>query len=531
MKMTLARFSLPILFAAALLAPALMFAPPAGTVPPSIGNLRTDGATAVYSYTYYQDTTLYAVDVASGTSRAVSNSGAYPDVSGNLVVWEVRGVNGEYLTGIDLSNDTVLNLPAPPGEQMKPGISGTQLVWVNHDSSNTLSPWTIQTKNLASDEAPSVVATLPSDVTEVGQPRIVGQRILWSFQFGYAGANIYQWHLWEDNLGDQTTEIATGSGTSDYLHGYDVSGNLVVYAAGGEVHVIHLSGPGTDSTIGTGGTPSTDGRYVFWSANPFSAHEDMLGYDDQTDSHFVAVATGTHNISTQSTNGKVVWLEAPAYSFSFVVQSRAIQDLLPSASQPDPGKTSADWFYFPETQHYLSFGFKNFWVKSGGLAVFGYPQTEEFTQGGYTVQYLERQRYEYHPEFVGTPYETELGLLGSEAATSAGLLGTPPFAALPAGTTSDSNCSFVAATEHRLCGAFKQYWQLHGLDFGDAGVSYRESLALFGYPISEEFTDASSGLTVQYFERAVFEFHPNNPVPYKVELRLLGSQRLQSFGW
>ena len=54
-----------------------------------------------------------------------------------------------------------------------------------------------------------------------------------------------------------------------------------------------------------------------------------------------------------------------------------------------------------------------------------------------------------------------------------------------------------------VCGSFLCYWQMHGLEFGDPGVSYREALALFGLPISEEFTDPATGITVQYFERAL----------------------------
>jgi len=530
MKFTFMRLCLPVLFLAAFLTPAFISAPPAGAVPPVTSNLRSDGATAVYSYTYYQDTTLYAVDLSNGTSRSIATDASYPDVSGNRVVWQQGFTTPTRLGGVDLSSGDALTLPAPQGEQMKPAISGSQLVWVNHDASNAMSPWTIQTENLASGDAPTVVATLPSGISDVGQPRIVGERILWSIQFGYAGADGYSWQLWTTNVGGQPTQIAAGSGM-DFLSGFDVGGNLAVYAAGGKVHTVGLSAGGADNVIGNGDSPSTDGRYVIWSAAPVSTYQNMLGYDSQTDSHFVAVADGQQNRSPRTVAGKVVWLSAPPYEFSYMVQSKSVSDLLPSAGQPDPGKTSSDWFYFPETQHYLSFGFKNFWVKSGGLAVFGYPLTEEFTQGGYTVQYLERQRFEYHPEFAGTPYETELGLLGSEAASAAGLKGTAPFIALPAGTTSDSNCTFVSATGHRLCGGFRQYWQSHGLDFGDVGSSYRESLTLFGYPISEEFTDPTSGLTVQYFERAVFEYHPNNPNPYKVELRLLGSQRLQAFGW
>ena len=45
---------------------------------------------------------------------------------------------------------------------------------------------------------------------------------------------------------------------------------------------------------------------------------------------------------------------------------------------------------------------------------------------------------------------------------------------------------------------------------GDPNVSYRESLALFGYPISgkmQERLEDGNVYTVQYFERARFEYH------------------------
>jgi hypothetical protein len=46
--------------------------------------------------------------------------------------------------------------------------------------------------------------------------------------------------------------------------------------------------------------------------------------------------------------------------------------------------------------------------------MFGYPISEEFTEGGYIVQYFERARFEWHPENTGTSYEVLLGLLGRE---------------------------------------------------------------------------------------------------------------------
>jgi hypothetical protein len=66
-----------------------------------------------------------------------------------------------------------------------------------------------------------------------------------------------------------------------------------------------------------------------------------------------------------------------------------------------------------------------------------------------------------------------------------------------------------------VCGTFLTYWQEHG------------GLAQQGYPLSEVFVETSQldgkPYTVQYFERAVFEHHPENQPPYDVLLSQLGT--------
>jgi hypothetical protein len=68
---------------------------------------------------------------------------------------------------------------------------------------------------------------------------------------------------------------------------------------------------------------------------------------------------------------------------------------------------------------------------------------------------------------------------------------------------------------HSLESGFRAYWEAHG------------GLAQFGYPITEEFhePDEVRGIApqVQYFERARFEWHPENRPPYDILLGLLGN--------
>lgn len=69
---------------------------------------------------------------------------------------------------------------------------------------------------------------------------------------------------------------------------------------------------------------------------------------------------------------------------------------------------------------------------------------------------------------------------------------------------------YFEETQHWVEDEFLDYFNSHG------------GLEIFGYPISERFDD--QGLTVQYFQRARMEWHPNNPDPYKVQLGLLGDE-------
>jgi hypothetical protein len=59
-----------------------------------------------------------------------------------------------------------------------------------------------------------------------------------------------------------------------------------------------------------------------------------------------------------------------------------------------PIKTTSTAIYFPQAGHTIKGGFYQYWKKEGGLDSFGYPITEEFTEGGHTVQYFQKARFE-----------------------------------------------------------------------------------------------------------------------------------------
>ena len=175
------------------------------------------------------------------------------------------------------------------------------------------------------------------------------------------------------------------------------------------------------------------------------------------------------------------------------------------------------------TGYTMGGAFLSFWQLNGGLSVFCYPIDSERMSDGVIAQWLERNRFELHPD-LAYPYNVLLGRLGVEALAQQGI----DWGTLPKVTSAPAGCRYFAETGHSLCGNFLNYWNKNGLEFdGQTGKSFGESLALFGFPISEPKMETnSSGDTVmtQWFERARFEWHPNNPAQYQVQLGLVGSE-------
>ncbi len=95
-----------------------------------------------------------------------------------------------------------------------------------------------------------------------------------------------------------------------------------------------------------------------------------------------------------------------------------------SAFQPSD-QQDAGCDYFSQTGHEICSHFLNYWESNGALAIYGYPLSDAFIEGDYTVQYFERARFEWHPENAGTPYAVLLGLLGRDSAQRDGVDQTP----------------------------------------------------------------------------------------------------------
>ncbi len=143
--------------------------------------------------------------------------------------------------------------------------------------------------------------------------------------------------------------------------------------------------------------------------------------------------------------------------------------------------------YIETTGHNIRAPFLAFWYAHGGEDVIGPPLTEQFAEGGATVQYFRNARLDLLPD--GGVRPAPLGAEASGGRTDG------PFAPLGALPPDGATQRGFTESKHTLSNAFRRFWEA------------RDGAALLGVPISEEF--GMPGMTVQFFERGALAWRPD----------------------
>jgi len=185
---------------------------------------------------------------------------------------------------------------------------------------------------------------------------------------------------------------------------------------------------------------------------------------------------------------RYTYLRAVVAALLAIVGLAALAPAAPAAAQ---GRQRC----FPETGLCVSGPILDYWERNGGLAVFGYPITEQRVAGVEAtwegpVQWFERDRLEDHGN------EGKGVLAGRLGAAVLELQGRA-WQHFPLAAERPAGCRFFEVTGHTLCGVFLRYWERNG------------GLERFGYPVSEPMVETIAGWTgsVQYFERRRMEHH------------------------
>jgi hypothetical protein len=162
---------------------------------------------------------------------------------------------------------------------------------------------------------------------------------------------------------------------------------------------------------------------------------------------------------------------------------------------------------FNETGQALCGKFLHFWEGNGGLAQHGYPLTGQVYEVSFgkshTVQYFERSVFE-EVESTGGVIVLPLGALRYQE----------KYPKDPPRPLDGPVAGTGTADQQAVRAAFSEYWKSHG------GLLWQ------GYPVTGPIIEVSEldgkEYAMQYFDKAVLEYHPENPPPYNVLLSHLG---------
>lgn len=453
------------------------------------------------------DPDVYLFDVSDGRESHISTADAVrssPDVSTSAVVWvEGEDPDERVVQMLDLAEDAETQLSDGPARVDRPSISSELVAWQERVDDR----WVIRVVNRDGTN----VTTLGEDLVNSGRPAASGNRVVWQ---GYDGDS---WNIYQFDAETGETNAVTESPDDDQFPA--ISGERIVFvrsaSEGGSPEIIARStGEEEEQVLVTGHyvqQPAIHESIVIWE-DWRSGLPDVYAYDLTRDESF-AIARSQEAYSPVVSGALVAWLSG-SDSSSQRIQTMEIQERLPTDPQEPPAVPSPDRLYIPETQHFVSGGFKTFWQANGGPQILGYPLTSEFTETDpetgeeISVQYFERVKLEFHPYAAGDNM-IRLALLGEEAAPPEQMQPEEPF-------EDDEVRRYFPETGQGISHGFKEFWEENG------------GLELFGFPITGEFTE--NGRTVQYFQRARFEYDPESETG-DVSLGLLGREVLQDRGW
>ncbi len=188
------------------------------------------------------------------------------------------------------------------------------------------------------------------------------------------------------------------------------------------------------------------------------------------------------------------------------------------ASSVDLNRVSADnapstCAYVVETGHNIHGVFLSYYNIHNGPENFGPPITEAFLENGLVVQYFQRARFEFRPDFP-EPYRVQLGLLGLQYGIT-----DPPVQSSVIPRADDPNYAYFPATGLWVPYAVKKFFDAHG------------GWELFGYPVSNIRYETK--YFTQYFQRARLEWYPleNRVVASPVGQVTLDKNYAADFKW
>jgi len=467
--------------------------------PGGITHPRLSGTQVVW-----QDTGgVFGIDLTNGQAlRIPASNGSEPDIAGSIVVWK-QGASG--LAGVDLASNAPFTVPVGDAKIAAPSVGESGVVaWLSLDASGlAVRVWDRATGTTA--EAGRIPTARFAQET-LGVPRVSGHRVIFP-HLTADPSRLSRMILFDLDSGERLA-INDAFGGKEAVFAF--AKNRLALAQGTRILVYDFATTAVESIAATLSgqdqiaSVGFDGATVVYTVTS----NKLFGYDLARHVGYAIQSQHAAIAAPVVSGANVVWAEGGG-----TLGGRTIT--FPDAAPPVVIRQ--DLRYFPQTGYVIGYSFLIYWNANGGTAIFGYPLTNEALDAGsqLAVQYFERARFEYHPEAAGLPQAVQLTNLGRIVTAGRTDPAFPPQPLVPAGP----DRAYFVQSQHSIGGQFKKFFDQNG------------GTAIFGYPISEETiepnpTDGGT-YTVQWFERARFEFHPEfNDTPNAIELGQLGRQLL-----
>ncbi|HEY8598487.1 MAG TPA: hypothetical protein VIL85_08660 [Thermomicrobiales bacterium] len=464
-------------------------------------SIVTDGSTlgwidargAIYVRTLADGRETRLLDGLASRSQLVIGDG--------LLAWIERDRGSVTVRGLRLGGGDLFTIATGVVERNTPAISGNTIVWREAAGG----AWQIAGYDLAAQRAIAITTTPAAR----GIVALADATVAWEeFRNG-------RWTLIRYDLTTRQESTLT-TGADEYLDPA-LGGGAAVFVrriAGKTAGALVLRDlrSGQERVIAEGHLlmrPRIAGDLVVWE-DWRDGVPNIYAFDRISGKEFALART--EDARLPAIGGTVVaWLGKG--QFSARITAVRLVKTLPSDPQDAPTVSDPDVRYFAETKHSTAGAFRQFWAINGGLAVFGYPLTEAFEETAADstkrrVQYFERAKLEANPQDTK---QIALARLGAEMTSGRSFPTIAPF-------NSTDERAYFPQTGHSSGGWFLQYWRDRG------GVN------VFGFPISEEIVE--NGRTVQYFERARFEFVPTGTdAASGIALGQIGREALVKLGW
>ncbi len=414
--------------------------------------------------------TIQGYDLSEGGPFTVTGAPAEvadPAISGDVVIWREKEADGWHIQAKNIATNNTTALPTKSPNVAHPAISGSTAVWQEYSDGH----WSLVQYDLQSEQR-TVLTTSNADEMD---PAIDGSELVFLRQAQTGGTaqlvardltsaqervivadhivtqpsvsgGVVVWEDWRSGLPDVYAydigaQVMYAIARSQQAFDPAVSQHYIAWisrsdTAHGRVQVVSLVPRLPTDPQDPPAVPSADNVYfpqthhfmssgfkTFWQGH---GGAEILGYP-LTEEFSEKDPTTGEQITVQYFQRAKLEYRASAPEGQHITVALLGLTLTADRNFPkvDPVSDNDNTRYFPETGHTISLGFKDFWEANGGLAAFGYPISEEFTENGRTVQYFQRARFEYNPNSDNPDSKVTLGLLGQEALERLGLLPMP----------------------------------------------------------------------------------------------------------